>query len=296
MAISVAHLRAFHGVAMEGGFSKAARALNISQSTLSLHVSALEEGYGVQLFERRGRTVTLTKFGEDLLPITGQLFESLEQVEDLLTGAMDLKGGYLLLGATGPHQILPFMSAFKKLYPGPRLSLHIDNSDKLLDSLKERRIDVAVHSAPPRGQGFGVIPLSIDPVVVCLAPDHPLARRKSIKLKELAGEPLILRETETYTRTLIDSAFAKAKIQPADILETDNWESVRELVIAGLGISLMSNTDVGPDERIVRLPLMEPALEITEYLVFDPERRRLKTVRAFLDLVEKMTGEPWYKL
>ncbi|NQU56370.1 MAG: LysR family transcriptional regulator [Rhodospirillales bacterium] len=296
MTISVAHLRAFHGVALEGGFSKAARAMSISQSTLSLHVSALEEGYGVQLFERRGRKVTLTKFGLDLLPITGKLFENLEQVEELLTGAMDLKSGYLSLGATGPHQIIPYMTAFKQLYPGPRLSLHLNNGEAILASLKERHIDVAVHSAPPRGQGLGVIPLSIDLVVLCVAPDHHLAGKKSVKLNELIDETLIVREKETYTRALIDGAFEKAGLHPDDILETDNWESVRELVIAGLGVSLMSAADAGPGDRIVRVPLKEPALEITEYLIFDSERRRLKIVRAFLDLVEKLTGEPWYKL
>ena len=296
MAISVAHLRAFHGVAMEGGFSKAARAQNISQSTLSLHVSALEEGYGVQLFERRGRKVTLTKFGADLLPITGKLFESMEQVETLLTGAMDLKGGYLLLGATGPHQLIPFMKAFKDQYPEPRLSLFLDNSEKLLISLKERHIDVAVHSAPPRGEGFGVIPLSIDPVVVCLAPDHLLAKKKAIKLNDLIEETLIVREKATYIRGLIDDALARTGLQPPDILETDSWQAVHELVIAGLGVSLMSVADAGSDDRIVRVPLNDPALEITEYLIFDPQRRRLKTVRAFLDLVEKITGEPWYTL
>jgi len=86
MAISVAHLRTFHGVALEGGFSKAARALSISQSTLSIHVSALEEGFGV----------TLTKFALDVLPITSRLFECMDEAEDLLTGTIDLEGGYLL--------------------------------------------------------------------------------------------------------------------------------------------------------------------------------------------------------
>jgi len=296
MAISVAHLRAFHGVAMEGGFSKAARALSISQSTLSLHVSALEEGYGVQLFERRGRKVTLTNFDEDLLPITGRLFECMDEAEDLLTGSIDLKGGYLLLGATGPHQIVRFITAFKQQFPGPKLSLSIGNGDNLLNALKERHIDVAVHSSPPRGSGFGVVPLSIDPVVACFGLDHPLAKKKSVTLKELAGETLIVREKGTYTRDLIENALAKAGLPFDDILETDEWDSVRELVGAGLGVSLMSLPDSGRDNQIARKPLKEPALEITEYLIFDPERRRVKTVRAFLDLAEKITGEQWYKL
>jgi LysR family transcriptional regulator, low CO2-responsive transcriptional regulator len=188
------------------------------------------------------------------------------------------------------------MTAFKEQYPGPRLSLYVRNDDKLLEALKERHIDVAVHASPPRGHGLGVIPFSIDPVVVCVGIGHALEKRKSVRLEELSGETLIVREKGCHTRTLIDNTFDKAGLPLDDALETDEWESVRELVRAGLGISLMSVADCGIDKRMIQIPLIDPSLEVTEYLVFDPDRRRLKTVRAFLDMVEKMTGEPWYKL
>ena len=101
MSISTAHLRAFHGVAREGGYSKAARVLNVSQPTLSLRIKALEEGYGVNLFERLGRGVRLTAFGGDLLQATTRLFASMDEVEDVLVGARDLKTGNLNLGVQG---------------------------------------------------------------------------------------------------------------------------------------------------------------------------------------------------
>ncbi len=296
MPISTALLHAFYGVALEGGFTKAALAMGVSQSTLSLQVKALEEGYGVQLFERRGRKITLTQFGKDLLPITRQLFESLDQAEGLLAGAGDLKGGYLHLGATGPYQIVSLITAFNGRFPDPGLSLLIRNGDKLLEALKERRIDIAVHSNPPRRQGLGILPIRIDPVAVCVAPGHRFDGHSSISLGKLAGEPLILPGKGSHTRGLIDRAFDKAGIAPNLVMEIDDWESAREMIVSGLGIGMMSTSDTGPDTRTVKIPLIEPELEIPKYLVFYPERRHLKTVRAFLDLAGKTLGESWYTI
>lgn len=296
MPISTAHLRAFYGVAMEGGFTKAARVMNVSQSTLSLHVKALEEDYGIQVFDRRGRTISLTQFGKDLLPIAARLFESFDDAEDLLAGAGDLKGGYLLLGATGPHQITPLIAAFNERYPEPGISLNIRNGEKLLEALKERRIDIAVHSNPPREQGFAIIPIRIDPVVVCVAPGHRFDGRESVKLSELKGETLILREKGTYTREITEKAFKKTKFTPKHVMDIDDWDSIRELVASGVGIGIMSALDAGPGARIVKVPLVNPELEIPEYLIFYPEQRRLKTVRAFLDVAREILGEDWYTI
>ncbi len=293
MPINPSHLRTFHAVAREGGFSKAARALGVSQPTLSLQVQALEARYGVKLFERRGRRVELTDIGIQLVEITGPLFANLDEAEDLLAGGYNLSGGYLLLGATGPYQIVPLMKAFRERYPEPRLSLFVRNGAELMTALRNRQIDIAVHSDPPLDQkGLGLIPLQRDPAVVCVGLDHAWANRKSIPMRDLATQTLVLREKGTVTRDTLDRAFREAGIDLAPIMEINDWESVRELVAAGLGVTVMSLPDTGFSKRIVRIPLRDPNLEISEYLVFHTERRRLRTVRAFLDLAEEMIAEP----
>lgn len=282
----MSHLRTFHAVAREGGFSKAARIVGVSQPTLSIQVQALEEGYGVALFDRRGRGVRLTEFGTELLAITSQLFACADEAEELMSGGRELQTGHLKLGATGPHQIVPIMAAFSKRYPGLQVSLLVRNGSQLLQALRDRRIDITVHSDPPDDPALGSIPLRIDPIVVCVAPDHSWANRKSVTLRDLKEEVLILRERGTVTRTVIDKAFAKSrlKLSPERIMEITDWESVRELVAAGLGVSPMSLPDAGESKRIVRVPLQKPELEIAEFLVFHEERRRLRIVRAFLDV------------
>lgn len=278
------HLRSFHSVAQEGSVSKAARAQGVSQPTISLQIHALEETYGVKLFQKRGRGIELTRFGRELLKLTSGMFTYVDAAEDLLTGGRDLTGGRLLLGASNPHQIVPLMAAFGERYPAVSLSLTILNEEGLIEALREQRIDVAVHASPPRGDDFETVLLSREPIVVCAAANHPWAARKTVPLRDLIGEQLIVREQGIWTRTLIDDAFHDAGIRPERMMVVNDWDSIRELVAAGLGVSALSVTDSGNSDRIVRIPLRDPKLTIEKSLLFLPERRRLRALGAFLEL------------
>ncbi|NQU61290.1 MAG: LysR family transcriptional regulator [Rhodospirillales bacterium] len=291
MSISLAHLRAFHGVAREGGYSKAARVLNVSQPTLSLQIKALEVGYGISLFERQGRGVRMTAFGEELLEATARLFSNLDEVEEVLVGARDLKTGNLNLGATGPHHIVPMMAAFETLYPGPRVSLFVRNARELLQLLRDRRIDVAQISYPPDEENMQSIPIIVDPMVACVGLDHPWAARKSVKLKDLVGERLLVRERGTATRTTLDNAFHEMGLTPDHLTNIHDWESIRDMVAANLGVSVMSKADARDDPRLVQIKVTGVKLEMPEHLVYFGERRRLRIVRLFLEEAEKVLGK-----
>jgi len=134
-----AYLRAFHAVAAEGGFTRAAASLNVSQPTLSSQVKALEAAYGVRLFERRGRKVIPTALGRDLLEITRRLFSLEGEAEALLSASRGLKHGHLRVGADAPYHIIGALAAFGRRYPGVRLSLVTGNSETLLRGLLEQR-------------------------------------------------------------------------------------------------------------------------------------------------------------
>lgn len=291
MPISVIHLRAFHGVAREGGYTKAARTLNVSQPTLSLQIKALEEGYGVNLFERQGRGVRLTAFGKNLLRTTTRLFATIDEVEDVLIGARDLKTGDLNLGATGPHHIVPLMAAFENQYPGPHVSLFVRNARELLHLLHDRRIDVAQISFPPDEDGLETIPICVDPMVACVGKGHRWARRNLIKFEDLVGERLLLRERGTATRTVMEKAFDETGLSPNHLTNIHDWESIRDLVAANLGISVMSTADAREDPRLARIQITGVKLEMPEHLVYFGERRRLRIVRLFLEEAEKLLGQ-----
>src|SRR6266436_3433442 len=139
-----AQLRAFHAVANAGGFTRAAAALHVTQPTLSGQVKALEESYGVRLFDRRGRKVAPTELGRELLDLTRRLFELESEVEHMLSAARGLTKGHLRIGADAPYHVTGALAAFTRRHPAIRLSLAVGNSAALARDLLDHKIEVAV--------------------------------------------------------------------------------------------------------------------------------------------------------
>ena len=143
-SISHSQLRAFHAVATEGSFTRAAQLLNVTQPTLSGQVRALEERFGVRLFDRRRRRIEVTDIGRNLLDITFRMFSLELEAVQVLSAAHALKRGHLRIGADAPYHSVPFLSAFHRRYPDLRLSMTMGNTKSLLDDLLDQRCDVAI--------------------------------------------------------------------------------------------------------------------------------------------------------
>lgn len=282
--MNYSQLRAFHAVATEGGFTRAARSLGVTQPTLSAQVKALEESYGVALFDRRGRGIAATPLGERLIDITRRLFLLEEEAGELLARARELTTGHLRVSADGPYHVVPFLAAFAARYPAIHISLAIGNSEEVLDALLRYRADVAVMADIGEDPRLDIALCAEHRLVVFVPREHGWARRRSIRLGELDGQPIVLRELGSKTRLLFEQATAKAGVKTRTVMEIESREAVREAVAAGLGIGIVSEAEFGHDERLVAVPVAGAALATREYVVCLRERRNLRIVAAFLDL------------
>ncbi len=285
MPINHAQLRAFHAVASAGSFTRAARLLHLTQPTLSEQVKALEQRYGVQLFERRGRRVQLTELGQLIHAGTQRLFAQETEIEQQLNAARDLTGGQLRVGADAPYLILPLLAAFNRRYPGVRLSLAFGNSESLLAALRERRYDLTLMPEVAPDPRLYAVPLGPDRLVIFVDRGHPWASRRRIRLRELADQRLIRRESGSTTRALFERALAQASVKPREVLEIGSREGVREAVAAGLGVGVVALSEFGSDTRLHALEVRDAELAQTEYVVCLEERRPLRAVRAFFELL-----------
>ena len=288
MSINHAHLRAFNAVATHGSYTRAAEVLHVSQPTLSAHVKELEERYSVKLFERRGRGVVLTDFGRSVLDITERLFRIETEVEELLISARELVTGQLRVGADSPYHIIPIMAAFQGRYPGIQLSISFGNSEQLLKSLRSSKCDIAVlPNVPGDDRRLSSVPLKPDRLVVFVNQSHAWAKRSSIRLQELKDERLVLRESGSNTRALFVKAMREMHIPVNDVMEIGSREGVREAVAAGLGVGVVSESEFGCDNRLHALAVSDARLEDVEFVVCLKERRPMRVIRAFFDLLEK---------
>jgi aminoethylphosphonate catabolism LysR family transcriptional regulator len=282
-----AHLRAFHAVASEGSFTRAAARLHVTQPTLSGQVKALEETYGVRLFDRRGRRVAPTELGSALLDLTRRLFSLEDEAEQLLAATRGLRKGHLRVGADAPYHVTAALSAFTKRYPGVQLSLTVGNSAALARELFEHKIDVAVLANVAGGSRLHVKPLRRDRLVAFVARTHPWARRRRIDLADLADQRLVLREQGSATRQIFETEMARRGLALGEVLDMNSREAVRETVAAGLGIGVVSVSEFGRDPRIKALELAGGDLTMIEYIVCLAERRDLRLISAFLRIVEQ---------
>lgn len=285
-SINIALLRSFHYVALQGSFSRAARVMNVTQPTLSQQVKLLEETYGVRLLERTGRGVQPTTLGKALFEVTHRLFEIEQEAAELLTGAKRLTSGRILIGADGPFHVVPLIRRFQQLHPGPEVILSLGNSTAVLADLLSTKLDLVLVADLPGDSRLFAVPLRRDPVLAMLPAGHALARRRALRLQDLGGELLIMRELGSVTRKVVERGFAEADLVPGRVMEIGSREAVREAVAAGMGVGFVSASETMPDPRVTLLPVYGVRMDIDEYAVCLRERRNLATVKAFLQVAQ----------
>jgi LysR family transcriptional regulator, low CO2-responsive transcriptional regulator len=285
-----AQLRAFHAVASEGGFTRAAHQLHVTQPTLSGQVKALEARYGVRLFDRRGRRVAPTELGRELLDLTRRLFSLEAEAEHLLSAAKGLTRGSLRVGADAPYHVTAALAAFTGRYPGIRVSLTVGNSVELAHALLDHHLDVAVLADPAGDPRYFARPLRRDRMVAFVPKTHPLARRRRLDLADIVGLRLVLREQGSTTRRIFETAVARRGLALTEVLDMNSREAVREAVAAGLGIGVVSESEFGSDPRLAAVELLGEDLTMTEYAVCLAERKDLRLVKTFFDLLEPQLG------
>jgi aminoethylphosphonate catabolism LysR family transcriptional regulator len=285
-----AQLRAFHAVALHGSFTRAAEAVRLTQPTLSGQVKALEDHYGVRLFDRRGRNVELTGLGAALLGVARQIFGLEGDAEQLLAAARGLTGGQLRIGADAPYHVVSHVAAFSRRHPNIRMTLTFGNSERVLQDLFDRRTDIAVLPELAHDDRLHRLALHSDHLVVFVDRGHPWARRRSIRLEEIAGQCLIQREPGSTTRAIFELALAEAGIAPSSVLDIGSREAVREAVAAGLGIGVVSRNEFGRDDRVHYVTVRDARLRTTEYAACLAARRDTPVIGAFFELLEEEAG------
>jgi LysR family transcriptional regulator, low CO2-responsive transcriptional regulator len=283
VAINAAYLRAFHAVAETGQFTAAARVLSLTQSTLSNQVASLESRYRVRLFDRTPRGVLPTPVGERLYELTRRQQALTQQAEQLLLASNTLDGGFVRVGGDAPQHVMPVLARLKRAHPELTVSLQMGNSEAMLARLAEGRSDVAIVGRKYDDSRFVFAPLTRAPLVCFVALAHGWAGRGAVTLADITSTTLILRESRSETRRLLEHALAVRGLAATEIFEVEGREAVREAVAAGLGVGIVSAAEFDVDPRIIALTLSDADLMMTEYIACLAARRRLSVVEAFFD-------------
>lgn len=288
MAISYSGLSAFHAVAEAESFTGAAKARHVSQPTLSAQVRTLEDAYGVRLFDRVGRKTRLTPLGQSLFVITARLFSAQDEAQSLLAGSRTLQRGHLRIAADSATHVMAALARMRESYPGLTFSLTIGNSSEVVDQIMDFAADVAITARQSSDPRLHTVKLRSDRLIAFASSDHRLSQHDSIPIEAFAGQDIVLRERGSITRETFEARLSEAGIKPANLLEVQSREAVREAVAAGFGIGVIFEAEFRSDPLLKRLIITGADFSVGEYAACRAERRRIPLVRGFFETVQDL--------
>ena len=283
--MSTAKMRAFLAVARHASFSAGARALGLSQPTLTTQVQSMEREYNLELFHRRGRRIELSDVGRQLLPIAQSMAALDQDAHNLLRDSGRLDSGQLKLGAVGPFHVIEMVDHYLQHYPRIDVSIRVGNSAQVLADLESYVTDIAVLAGRHDDPGLCVVHYARHPIILFAHHEHPFAARGCVHLEELDGQPLLQREPGSTTRRVLEQALMVAQIIPRIAMEIGSREALREAVVRGLGIGVVSEAEFIADPRIRAIRIEGDPLFTETYIYSLAERRSSRLITSFFDVV-----------
>ena len=287
-----AQLRAFHNVAIHGGFSKAANALGLTQPAISDQVRKLEVEYDVRLFNRKKKQVSLTEAGLHLLEITNRLFETEQMAREFLSESKSVQTGTLKLVADSARHMLHILGPFRQRHPGIQISVRVGNSSEILDQLHNYKADIGVLGEVPVTPDFDVVNLGHTSIIAFAPVSAQNKTPRKMTMQQLAALPLVLRETGSRTRAKFEQQAKTMGIKISAPIEAEGREAVREIVAGGGGIGIVSEAEFTEDPRLMKITISDADIKMDEALVCLHERRDSKLIRAFMAMAMQIAGKP----
>jgi DNA-binding transcriptional LysR family regulator len=281
-------LRVFEASARLGSFTRAADELHMAQPTASVQIKKLTETVGLPLFEQVGRRVYLTDAGERLYAGCHEVFRALSAIEETLNGLRATESGHLRLAVctTGKYFAPRMLGAFIGRYPGVEASLEIHNRKTLIDRLANNEDDLYLFASPLEREDVVTQALLPNPLVVFARDDHSLAKTRQISFERIAAEPFLMREPGSGTRLIATKLFEQQGLTPKISMELSDDEAIKEAILAGLGVAIMSRFTLGLEQESSRLICLDVEgfpLENHWHFAYPVGKQLSATARAFMD-------------
>ncbi len=260
--MTLTELRYIIAVAREKHFGRAAKACHVSQPTLSVSVKKLEDELGVTIFERRAGEVGLTPVGEQIIEQAQRALESAETVKLIAQHGKDQLAGPLRIGAIytiGPYLFPELIPTLREMAPQMPLVIEENYTSVLKEKLKQGELDVIIVALPFEEQGIVSVKLYDEPFVVLLPASHPLTTRKTIKAEQLEDETVLLLGAGHCFRDHVIDACPACVPKPGlegdlpHAIEGGSLETIRHMVVSGLGVTVLPCTAAGADRYSQRL-------------------------------------------
>lgn len=290
MNYTLHQLKVFSEVAKKRSITKAAESLHMTQPAVSIQVKQLQESVDSPLIEIIGRKLYLTEAGEKLYKMQQAIEEHTEAFEAYVS---DLKGGLTgnlsISAASTAKYFLPYLlGSFQEKYPKVKISLKVTNRNEVLQHLEQNEYHLAILTQLPDDSSIISTPFLKNPLVMACPPDHPLANKKQLHLKDLKKEAFIFREPGSGTRMVMEKLLKRAKIKPKIAMELGTNEAVKQAIMAGIGISLISKLSMYSEldtGKIDELDVVNYPVETHWHTLHRKDKVITRVLKNFMDFL-----------
>ncbi len=286
--LTLRQLQVFEALARYGSFTRAAEELCLTQPTVSAQVKNLSDACGLPLYEQIGKRIYFTAAGEELYAACREIFDRIARVEMLLADMKGLKQGQLRLAVvtTAKYFAPRLLGPFCQKYPGIDVALKVTNRERILERLAQNQDDLYILGQPPDELPTESRPFLENPLVVLAPNTHPLARGGRIPLARLAEEPFLVREAGSGTRKAVERLFAEHGLTPKVRMELGSNEAIKQAIVGGLGISVLSRHTIALDAAVGQLTVLDVEhfpIRREWYVVYLAGKQLSVVAQAFLD-------------
>ena len=287
-------LQVFHTVARLLSFTKAAESLHMTQPAVTFQIRQLEEYFNTRLFDRTHNKISLTEVGQRVFDYADRIISLYSEMDNRVRELTGDVSGIVIIGAstTIAEYVLPsLLGEFRRFQPNINIRLKVSNSDGIVHMVEDNTIDVGIVESPIANKNLVVEVCWHDKLVFICPPDHPLAKRSSIKATDLMGLPFVCREEGSGTREYMCEYLEANGMPVSDLdlsLEVGNPEAVKSAVEAGLGVSIVSQATIIKELKLhslVALPL-DPPLERPFSIVYQRQKFRLRAMEEFMKFAQ----------
>lgn len=288
-------LDTFIEVARQLSISRAASALHVSQPAVSMQLRQLEEVLGMPLYEQVGRNIVLTEAGNEVLAHAQAATAQLRQMEDAMAARRGIRKGRVDLGmvSTAKYFVPMLLVLFRRKSPDIEITLQIHNRERIMQLLLLGEVDLVIMGRAPEAIDCVASAFATNPLGVICAPEHPLSRRRNAPPAILDGQVFVVRETGSGTRQAMERLFGEHGIRPRIAMEMPSNETIKQAVMAGMGMSFLSLRTVRQELASGHLVLVDiQGLPIVRHwhITHLAARRLSPAAAAFKDFIIEEAG------
>ncbi len=290
--MDIKHLRTFSSVAALGSFSKASKELGYAQPTVTTHIQVLEKEFKIRLFERLGHRINLTKEGERFLFYAENILKLSDEASTVMSelSSNETVVGKITIGANESFSVVRIPAVLKHFmqnYPRVDISLKFGSIKAIHEQLQNNTIDVAFFLTREVNYPDLVVETLInEQVVVLAAPDHPFAHNNSASITMLENQDLIITQENCTYRAMINDVLSQARVRPRSLVEINNLQAIKQLVMSGLGITILPRITVEYEleqKLLIELPWNERLMPVATQIAYHKDKWLSPPILGFLE-------------